>query len=515
MLKKFKNIIRPESFSVATVLSTSFNVVSKGLAFLVNIVIASSFGANEQTDLYFFLFSLTILLTIFITSMDSSVIIPEFMRREIQSDKESAFLFISFFFLIYICVGISISLLIFFFPIEIFSHISKFSFFFLQSKRTMLLLFAPLVPLTVLTSFLLDYLTSRKMFTMSVLCGILNSLVVIVTVFFLRSSYGVESVLVGQIVGYTIQLMLLIAIGKSRFNFNLGKYKNIVGRSVLKNIGFAQLGNVSTFISSFLPYYLFSGIEKGTITALNLGQKAADIPTQIITVQFSNVLGIKLNELYSQKQYAEFGNIFAITLKALLTILSMFMFLLVFNSNFIVTILYKRGMFDQEAINRTSWFLKYLCFLIPLNAISASVARVFMATQRIKESFWYQLSLSVFSVILMLILVPYYGVPGYIFTILFTFSLNAIFVYFLMKKYFPFVDYGGVVLFFLKLFFISGICIFIAHYAIGKLMAVNSGLFFLCSISIIAATYFLFVFLVAIDNGLRQFLNSFIARLRA
>ena len=50
----FLRLIKSESYKRGTVLSVLFNIVSKGILFLLTIIIARYFGSNIKTDIYFF-----------------------------------------------------------------------------------------------------------------------------------------------------------------------------------------------------------------------------------------------------------------------------------------------------------------------------------------------------------------------------------------------------------------------------------------------------------------------------
>ena len=76
----FLRLIKSESYKKGTVLSVLFNIISKGILFLLTIIIARYFGSNIKTDIYFFVFAAMILFSGFINSIDTAVLIPESMR---------------------------------------------------------------------------------------------------------------------------------------------------------------------------------------------------------------------------------------------------------------------------------------------------------------------------------------------------------------------------------------------------------------------------------------------------
>src|SRR6186713_549350 len=111
----FSRLIRSESYKKGTVLSVLFNIISKGILFLLTIIIARYFGSNIKTDIYFFVFATMVLFSGFINNIDTAVLIPESMRLRQQEGEEPAAAFLNFFLLIYFIIGIMFTVLMYFF----------------------------------------------------------------------------------------------------------------------------------------------------------------------------------------------------------------------------------------------------------------------------------------------------------------------------------------------------------------------------------------------------------------
>ena len=120
-------LIRSESYKRGTALSVLFNIISKGILFLLTIIIARYFGSNIKTDIYFFVFVAMILFSGFINNIDTAVLIPESMRLRENKGKEPAMAFLNFFLFIYLGIGIVFTAAMYFFGTTVFGLISKFS----------------------------------------------------------------------------------------------------------------------------------------------------------------------------------------------------------------------------------------------------------------------------------------------------------------------------------------------------------------------------------------------------
>ena len=123
----FLRLIKAESYTRGMVLSVLFNIISKGILFLLTIIIARYFGSDIKTDIYFFVFTTMILFSSFINNIDTAVLIPESMRLREKDGDTKAMDFLNYFLLIYFVIGILFTLSMYFFGTTVFGLISKFS----------------------------------------------------------------------------------------------------------------------------------------------------------------------------------------------------------------------------------------------------------------------------------------------------------------------------------------------------------------------------------------------------
>ncbi|MBK9533308.1 MAG: hypothetical protein IPO42_16235 [Chitinophagaceae bacterium] len=123
----FLRLIRSESYKRGTLLSVLFNILSKGILFLLTIIIARYFGSDINTDIYFFVFAAMILFSGFINNIDVAVLIPESMRIRTNEGDKPAAAFLNFFGLIYLVIGLLFTVAMYFYGTTVFGLISRFS----------------------------------------------------------------------------------------------------------------------------------------------------------------------------------------------------------------------------------------------------------------------------------------------------------------------------------------------------------------------------------------------------
>lgn len=454
-----KSFFRIESYKRGILFSSGFNIVARAFAFISTLLVAYFFGTQAKTDVYFYCLATITLMVGFFTSLDSSVVIPESMRLREQDSKEDSMHFLNFFLYVYLVLGIIATVILYIDPVSILIAISHFKVDLLHDNSLILVLSIPLFTLMIICTFLVDILTSYKFFTIPMIAQMLNSIFAITFILLLHNNYGVISILIGILSAYVIQFVFLIMLMKKylkwRFSFKLIK----ISKGILKNIFFAQSGNITSTLTSYIPLYLLSGFNAGVITALNYGQRTADMPNQFITTQFSSVTGIKYNELVAKKDYDGLNRIFQDTAKFLLFILTPISFLIFIYNKEIINILYQRGKFDINSVKITSDFLKYFGLLLPLLAINTLVARLFMAYQKIKEAFWYQVSFNIIAILLIILMINYWGIIGYPIALIIVQILNFLLIYYLLMMFFKEINYKKIMVDFLIILLINSVIV--------------------------------------------------------
>jgi peptidoglycan biosynthesis protein MviN/MurJ (putative lipid II flippase) len=444
------NIFKTESYRKGIVLSTLFNVAAKLLGFATTVVIAYFFGTEDKTGLWFTLIATIFLISAFVNNLNSSVLIPESMRLSEQKGKENSVAFLNFFIYGYLLIGLFLTTLIWADPVKFFSFISNYNFHVLQNNRHLLICTAFLLTLNIISTLLTDILISYKYFTLPMISNMMNNIACLLMLLLFYQKLGILCLAYGFLIGNTIQIILLIYLMRHSLHWNF-VFKFIrLEKRIIRNIIFAQVGNVTSTLSSYAPYFLLSGFST-IIASMTYAQRVADIPTSFLTAQFSSVAGIKMNELYSRKEWDKLNKTFQASMRLLFWFLIPLTLLTITYSQEIITIIFQRGAFNQESVNSSSQFLRYFALLFPLLALNSLVSRLFMSAQKIMESFWYQIVMNVILISGIFIFVNKLGFIGYPIALVTMQGLNALFIGFFFHHFFPAINFRDVILYGIKI----------------------------------------------------------------
>ena len=485
-------VFKAESYKKGIALSTLYNVINKGLVFLSSIIVAYYFGTQIKTDVYFYAYNTILIFSAFITSLNASVLIPESMRLRIQQGELRAMQFLNYFFYLYVLVTAVICAILFLNPVNAFIIISDFPKESLQNEAAILLLATPLILLIPVVNLLTDILTSYKFFSIPMIAGIINGVFSILFVFLFHSVLDILSLLTGLIISYVINFIILVILLKKKLQWQFRFKRLHIDKRIWKNIAFAQAGNITTSLSSYAPLYLLSGFNTGIITSLNFAQQLSSIPTTLITNQFSSVSGIKFNELYAKKEFSEINRIFLSTTSFLLFILTAISSIFFLYSSSITSFFLEHGAFEKSGVANTSLFLQYLALLLPMLAINTLVARLFMAGQKIMQSFAYQAAFNIVLIFFIWVAIQKTGIIGYPMALIALHVLNVLICYILLKKFFPEINYGRMLLVFLRIialnFFILILVMFVKgllSFLLGFVNLILGGMLYIIILSIV------------------------------
>jgi len=449
-------LIKTESYKRGILLSVLFNILAKGILFLLTILVAGFFGSNIKTDIYFFVYGAMVLCSGFINAIDTVVLIPQSMQIREKEGDAAATVFLNFFFRIYFLAGLVFVALMLCFGTSIFGRVSKFAEADILKYKEYFLLGSLYFFFQVLTNYINAILTSLKFFTVPMLISGINSCIVIAGILLLRGQFNVLSIFLGGIAAYSINLVLLLLILKKNTGWNFFTKGAPVKKRVWGNILYAELGQLATLASSFLPLYLLSGFGGGVISVMNYGKNIADIPNTLVTTQLGNVSGIQLNEQAAHDDANGMNLTFMHTGKLLLFILvPVASYLFVFAEP-VVRAFYLRGNFTMQDVVDAAGFLRLFSLVIFSIGVNAMVTRIFIAVQAVRQAFLYQVLLNAFLVGAILVFTHYCGARGYPYGLVLMHAVNYILMFFMCKKLVAYLNYAGLVKYTLILLLIYG-----------------------------------------------------------
>jgi putative peptidoglycan lipid II flippase len=451
---------RGENYRVGFFSSVILNGMAKALGFFTTVLTANFFGSTVETDIFFYSLASIGIVSSFLINLDGTTFIPKYMKMREKGNSDAANDLLRFAFFFYLSITLIIALLITLFPQEWMKCFSRFNRETIESYDTIVRWVAPLLVISTLNFYLIDVLSSFKRFSLSILSAFFSNGINIIIIFLFHNQLGVLSVIMGNVIGGAFQCCyLLFCVGRLS-KCRLFPVRIPIDRATINYILFSQGSYLSSLFGSFAPFYMLSGYSAGIISALLYGQRLIDIFSFILVAQFSNVLAIKLNEMFIFKKEKMVSVVFSSIGRLALFVSVPTAFLVSVLCLECISIVFIRGEFrHQEAVD-ASRFAAVFVFCIPLLLINTMVARLVMAGEKIDKSFGFQSIMGIVIGLLCVGAIFFYGPHAYPYAMIAGYMINLLAVNFIIKRWFAFFKhFDKLLLFGLLLIMANGVIV--------------------------------------------------------
>lgn len=431
-------LLSSQSFSKGIVSSTVLNVFAKGIQFANTILIAFYFGANRDTDLYYFILAISLLIATLINSLDNIVFIPEFIKLRETRTEQQAFKFLNLYIYLYAILGLLIAVFVLLLSSSSMSVIFNIN---ISAKNLAYIKAAGVLPFLMLITNLFSAIANAyNYFTVPVIINLVNSVVVTLVTLFFHNSLGPMCGIVALLAGYSINIALLLYILLSKIKWTFKKASWSVTAHLRTSIGVSYLTLLPITLRNYMVSYLFSGFGGGVLTAVNWGQQMAALPDVFITNQIVNITSIKFSEFYAKQERQKAYELFYNITEYLFVILFACMAVSLIYSHEIITILLSRGSFNEEKAAITVTVFALLSVQPVINLFPIVAARLFVAFQLLKKTTIVTTISHIIITVLLFFSIKKYGYIGFGIASLAGYLFQTFLYLYITKKTFKGID---------------------------------------------------------------------------
>ncbi|NMA15306.1 MAG: murein biosynthesis integral membrane protein MurJ, partial [Clostridia bacterium] len=270
-----------KSIAKAAGIVLMMNLASKILGFVRETVIANKFGASELTDAYLVAYTLPYFLQAILGFALVTAVVPVLTKYLVKKDYEQAWHVAS------TIINLTAALLI------VFSLLGMIAAAFLvkitapgfspdlsRLATDLALIMFPSVVFMGVGMVLTGILNATYKFAVPAFAPGFSNIIIIVTVIFFGSRYGVTGLAVGTLVSFFGFLILQIPVLKSiKFKYSFSfDYRHPAVKQAAYSIGPIVLGVAVNQIYFALNRIFASGLAEGSISALNFANKLMTLP---------------------------------------------------------------------------------------------------------------------------------------------------------------------------------------------------------------------------------------------
>ena len=418
-------------------LVTIISGLGKILGFARESIIAAYFGTSEVADV-FFVSSLvpTLLFTAIGTAIQAGTI-PLFMEERSKNEHVAKRLMslLGTFFLVLSILLIGVTMVFTQPLINIMAPGFTPDQMDLAVKITRIMI--PSMIFLTLTSISTGVLNANKQFVLPAFSATIQNVVIILATILLANTYGIYGLSIGVLIGAAGQFFIQYPSFKKSeigFNFRFREHKEEILRILILFYPII-IAAISVQLNSLVDRMVSTGLETGSVSALNYGNRLLWLPLSVILTPLITVLYPSLVEgvLESYKKF------FAIIQKgtALILFASIpFTLLMVLIGDNLIELAFQRGSFNKEATVITNQALFYYALGLVFFALRDFLMNGFYALKRTKVAMYSCLLAVLVNIVLSITLSKFMAVGGIALASSISMLMQCVILFFyLLKRY--------------------------------------------------------------------------------
>jgi len=371
-MKKQNSIFKASMFIMIGTLS------SRLIGFVREVLIAHKFGASEEYDIFLVASIIPLVLVSAIFYAIPGVFVPQYLELKLNKSEKEANLYFSKFSSFYAAWFLFFTALICFFSPTILKY-----YYVTPNEQN----FIQAVKILRITSFFILFggvfsifksvLNANKIFLLPAFSPFFLNLSIIMFLFFFLDRYGTYAFVFGFCFGYFLQWLVVFIhsqIKKVKFSFVMD-FKDVLIKKSVSALFVIAIINILGQLYTIIDRAFNSYLPEGAIASLNYANVLCQIPINILGVALGTAIFPSISELLSTNQMTKYENLIINSLKFIILIVIPLSFFIYMYSQDIITIVYKRGQFDNIAVTYSSQSLKYyslgifafVCYPVLLN----------------------------------------------------------------------------------------------------------------------------------------------------
>ena len=388
--QKNANLKPTESIRRAGTKNILISVCVAAATYYSLILIAKQFGASLGSDAYFFLSSLANLASGIIGSLLGTVFLPAFIKLLTKSDKSVAYSFASSIFSWCLVITIIIAFPIFICNEQFFLHASRFNATQLSHIYPLLIYFAPIFLIGVLSEFFRVIALSIGKFSTAAIAAIFPPFFLIIFILLFGENLHEESLIASLLLAKFIGLIMLVTVvcmEGIRIRFILAKNQHTF-RFIKSSVPYWS-ANAVTNAAIFYFDYQASGLGAGIVTALAYANRIYMLPIVVFLNPILEISRVKFSQMQSEANHVAFSTYYNNLLRLSVYFSVPIAALYLTFSQEIISAMFQRGAFQAENVKVASSCLSIYAWSIPF-------VTIFMVNGRACESYQKLLWPSVF-----------------------------------------------------------------------------------------------------------------------
>lgn len=364
-----------------------FALISKGLGFIREVMIASRFGSGMQTDTYFVAITATIIIMGTVGAALNTTLIPIFSEIEERHGRKGKLAYLNNILNIVFLITLILSILAFIFSpliIKILAKGFEGEQFLLAVKLNRIGI--PIIIFLGFTYVFSGYLQSSQIFGPHAIMGIPYNLVFLVFLFFFAENSDIGVLMFVSVLATLTQVLIQVpAVHHSGYRYSLNvNLKDPYLKKAFVLILPVLVGSAVQQINVIIDKTLASDLIEGSISSLSYASRINDMVIAVFVAAITTVVFPMLSQAFSKEDTVEVKRILNQGVNIILIITVPATVGLMLLANPLVQLFFERGAFQANATLMTSGALVFYSLGLVGAALRLMLNKVFYSFQDTK-----------------------------------------------------------------------------------------------------------------------------------
>lgn len=407
--------MKNKKIALTALVITLLTISSKFIGFFRDVLMAAKYGTGIDSDAFIMGQSIVFVVSMIVITSLTVAFIPMLSDYKANKTEKENRSFINNVYTVTILLTGILGLLTFFFADIVVGFFAPG--FSLEAKlltKNVLLIMLPTIVIAAVVLLNNSFLQSKGKFYVPALIGYPSNGALIFALVFMTSSFGIIGLSVAFTIGVILQLIFQqYALKKADFKYAVElDFKNEGMRNLMILVVPTIIGSGVNMINTTVDRMVGSTLGAGSVAALNFSNKLSLFILGIVAASVTTVFYTAMSNHSASGNKEDFNQLLKGTVNTLsLLILPSSVGFIVLRDP-IVSFVFARGAFDQNAVAMTSSCLMFFSVGLIGFALRDVLARSFYAIQDTVSPMINGIICVIINIILNLILSKYLGVGG-------------------------------------------------------------------------------------------------------
>lgn len=347
-----------------------FILVSKGMGFFREILIAANYGSAEATDTYYLVFRATGIFVAILNSGIQTTLLPILTEIKEKNGKEEFEGFLSLMInwgtvltIVLVVTGWILA------PITIriigTGLLGEQFFLAIDLFRIGIIM----IIFVMITSILTVYMQYHEQFIIPAITGIPLNLVFLIFLLFLSNPGNIKGLMIAMVVGYGIQLLMMVFFTLKRgyshhWSLDLG---NPYMKKTLYLATPVMIGTIVQQVNTIIDTNLATRLVPGSLSSLAYASRLEEVIVGVFILTIATIFFPMLTKAFSKENYNGMKEIMAYGINFILMVTIPVTIGVLIYAKPVVKLFFERRLFDETATNMT--YMAFIFYSIGLTGI--------------------------------------------------------------------------------------------------------------------------------------------------